>query len=217
MLRELTGVRIQVLRTEKPIVFCEDNLQQMMLEDILVDSDVKVIGLSGWDTVVRTVGGGGYWETLRSSATICCGVIDRDMNESEQIESFADKKVFCLPFYDSEALMLDPELGHLLFEHSIGRKPTTEEYNLIIVEAATRAKKSVLPKLKHKVSESCRPEIKYEIDSSTGAIRDIRLASQENAVTMFSREIERIDAALASKEISEILKCFYGKALYGSF
>ena len=136
----LVGGRIQVSRSDKPIIFCEDALAKAILQD-LFGASVEVVARGDCEAVIAAVKGHDGWGIAFSTGRGHCGVIDRDNRCDDDLARLPDG-VFAFPFFESESLLMTPEIASLYLPSGIAAR-----YDEILLQAAKAAYISALQKM----------------------------------------------------------------------
>jgi hypothetical protein len=215
LMRELVGARVQLLRDERPAVFCEDATQKKLLDPLLgPEVNIVVVGPTG--LVRSAVGGEGAWSLLSHGDRRVCGVIDRDTRDDAACSTLADRGVFALPAYDSEAVILLPEvIGPWITQ--ISERPFDQNAYLALLR--TRA-----AQLKYQMRNCYIDQLKYEDGGSLNIEFDFDDAGATQPQITYKPEVEaklnawasRLVAALSAGDAEELLTMIKGKALWNA-
>lgn len=204
VIQEIVGARIQLLRTASPPLFCEDELQELVLTELLQGEDVKIVRLNGWQSVQAALRGDRAWASLRSRAK-ALGVVDRDTRSDTEVLALADDSIFCTPLYDAEVFLLVPELAVWMVPDS-----TLEDYVSMLRQAGERTMSATIKRIRSDLASRYRPEVRIDPTNETVAatihVKDLEREARSKLMA-FKR-------ALQHGEPLEILRLFHGKTLY---
>lgn len=212
IVQEIVGTRIQVLRTNKPIVFCEDNMLKFVLEDLLSKDRVEVISVGGCQNVVSAAHGDIGWDQVASAATRFCGVIDRDTRNENDIQRKEMTGVFCFPLYEAESLLLCPEIAAWVLSDGVGDSFSRDAYISTLVECARSARRDTLNRIK---SYLCRGHpLEIDFDPGEDGLLSLSLRPAPDLLSLFKGKADELYSAIANNDVEAILRLFGGTNLY---
>lgn len=215
-IRDMMGARIQLLVHGRPPLFCEDDLSKLIFEDIFDDGSVEVINVGGSTNVKRAVEAeiGSGWEVIRSGEK-CVGIIDRDINTDDEVREKESRTpgLFCLPRYDAEAVVLDPEIATFAIGNLVVGKFDRRNYDTALIEAARSA---LIPTVKIIASRVAQNAIPKPNLASLPQVQYGLINAAEIEANASLRAKELADAISANDAIA-ILRLFKGKTLYKGF
>ena len=214
-LRELVGGRLQILKKEGPIVFCEDELSKLILTDLLSD-DTEVVMLNGHESVNQAVSGDRHWMGIRSHSGVVVGVLDRDLRSEEECKSLEERKLFCLPYFEAESLLLVEEvMGHRLrVNGDIGYD--SEGYLELVRRAARGALAATLSRIREDILTNNRASLSYKFDPVKG-ITDIEERSKTGLARLLEERYAAVVASIESGSIDQILKTVKSRSKKNGF
>lgn len=210
-LSEIVGERVSLLRTSKPPIFCEDELHNMILSDVLAGEDVFPVTLRNCKTVIDAVRREEGWDLLRPRAGKSCGLIDRDGRSSEQVAQLEKGAVLVFPFDESESLLVHPKIVSFWVSNG-GDEEGQERLNPIIVSCAREIMPNAIRRIKNTLQSKATCSIDYELTSSGLSHVDVRF--DNDIAEQFQREADALLNAVTQADIVQILRLFPGKELY---
>jgi hypothetical protein len=214
VLREIVSTRVQLLRTDARPLFCEDVLAELILSDLFPPNQVLPVRLSNWETVVSATRRVRGWEMVTAGGPPCCGVIDRDARDDEEVEKLRQIGVVCFPLYEAESLLLDPKVAIWSLSMS-GLKVAEADYVDLLVRCAEERRDITLKKIAQHISWSHRDEELIRFEPGPAGLISVSLAPLgDEPKNIFSDRAAKLYAAVASRDIQAILKLFKGKCMY---
>jgi energy-coupling factor transporter ATP-binding protein EcfA2 len=215
VIREIVGTRLQLLRSSRDVVFCEDELSQLFLEDLLSDQSVQPIDLGGSEQVRMAVQGDEGWSQVRSQGVRFCGIIDRDARDSNEVVRWQQKGIVCLPVYDAEAILLEPEMAVWSMSRSARRSVSMEEYRDILVQSAKERVEITLNSIRSHLCWSEKPNLMFA--STDTGVTNVRAVVPSGLEQKFIDRAREVHEAIQNRDERAILRLVFGKFLYESF
>jgi hypothetical protein len=212
VIRSIVGARIQLLRVSKPIIFCEDNLSELILKDVFQAANVELIPLSGHGTVQSAVRGESGWKDVRSEGMPYCGVIDRDARSDSDVIQLAKKGIFCFPVYEAESLLLTPEIAVWMLSLAKGQEISNDEFKTVLVECAHKAFGGTIDKVRKHLCSKNSPHINLKI--SGDIVKDIEVSIPPTLESDFHLAVSALSKAIKNEDVEAIIRLFKGKLLY---
>jgi ABC-type cobalamin/Fe3+-siderophores transport system ATPase subunit len=209
-MRDMVGARIQVLTTEKPVIFCEDDLSRLVLEDLFGDA-VKPVIAHGFRQVRAAIEGNNAWRTIIKGSTPFCGVVDRDARSDDEVEQLAERGVFCFPYFEVDSILVTPEFTKAFFSTVAAENNTDAELESWFFKAAEREQE---PSISEALNHLARDRARATYDLST---RTLRLTDDESYKEKCQVRVTQIEEALRQKDRAAILKLYRGKELLSQF
>ena len=191
---------------------------------------VPVVPMQGSSSVRGAVKQEGIWNELQGSTRLV-GVTDRDYLSDSQLEGLVDENLLVLDLHEVESYFCLPKLlCDLAQERVVEDQPTEEDIEEKILEYVESKKVAVAAK---RVSERTRLSLSVSVSNedldeadSTEEVADMlveaaedNLEAAENRLGMdqtknaFEQELQRLDEAIESRNVEEILKLCPGKEL----
>ncbi|HEY4941561.1 MAG TPA: hypothetical protein VII56_09035 [Rhizomicrobium sp.] len=215
VIRSMVGARIQLLRTNKIPIFCEDTLLKLIVEDLFDTKLVEPIALEGKDSVTAAVRGDVGWGKCRSENGRFCGVVDRDAKNDDEVAVLERGGVFCFPYNEAESLLLDPTFAVWMLS-LYEKRVSSDEYKKLLIESAVRGVGNTVQLMKEHVCRWSSPILRYQLepsrDPSTAKI--ISIDPPEKLREQFESRAKSIFDAIQQGDVDAILRLFKGKALY---
>jgi energy-coupling factor transporter ATP-binding protein EcfA2 len=219
VMRDIVGTRIQLLRTDKPPLFCEDNLQRIILTDLFGDQAESVV-VSNSKQVIAAASREEGWKKVRSGGGVYGGVVDRDMRDEEEAAELEGRGVFVTPFYDAESFILVPELISPYISQLANRAINLCDVGQWICDAAKgRATIVTLKRLASYVSNRYGEVLEYKPGVAAANIEDsIFVTQNEKMRDIFITRAKLIQRAIESGSAKLVLKSVICKSgLYSEF
>lgn len=212
----IIGGRIQFLKSEKKTVYCEDALSSIIIKDLLRNYSVDISVLPGHEPVESAIKSERIWASLRTTGPKIAGITDRDAQDEDEIHGRANSGIFCLPFYDAEAIFQQPEIG--LWMINISRDEdkliTIEKFTELVAECALHRMEVTIDKHAKHISRQNQSRIIFEKVGTNYQLKEIK--NPANIDSQFGQRLVAIQDALSSRDIANISKLFYGKDMYKS-
>ena len=211
-IREIVGTRIQLLRSNAATIFCEDELSKLMLEDLFKEVEIQAIPLSGCEAVKAAVQGEPGWEQVRSASTAFCGVIDRDARGDDDVATLEGRRIYCLPVWDAEALMLAPKIGTWMLSRLLRRPFSDDQYLDILIDCARHHRDFTLHRIQQYLCWREKPVLTFD----AGGL-NARSQPPANLVALFNERAAQLEKAIVERDALAILRLHYGKPMYKRF
>ena len=212
LVRDFVGARVQVSRGRGNIVFCEDELTQVILMDFL-DSSFEIVFLEGRETVKQAVSGERHWTSIRSAGSNAVGVIDRDVADDQEIEDWKKKNILVLPYYDAESILLTEQIMGRRLESTLDRSQY-KNYGDLIASSADGAFMSTLKCIKESVLSRYRGNIECTFDGNS--ITKCEVTPAEDVKNEFLKRYQLAKSAVDSRDLDRILTTVKGKVLFNT-
>lgn len=211
--RQVVSARIQLLRSEKSPVFCEDGLAKLIVGDLFRDrQDVELIPLGSWKTVVAAAKGEAGWAHVRSAGPRFCGIIDRDTRNQSEIVELEASGLFCFPLFEAESFLLVPEIATWMLTVAAGTSVSSDEYLDCLVECARSQVGPTLEKVRSHLCYRAMPRMDFAWSSKK--VDQIAISASTSLKKDFEKRAAELYAALDAKDAGAILRLFKGKRLY---
>jgi|GEM_PF-5942800 len=212
VVRDMVGARVQILRTTKPIIFCEDTLLRHIASDLLASSDFEFVVLEGYQTVVGAVSKDNRsWGKVRSGSQKFCGIIDRDARSDDEVTALATRGIFCFPFFEAESLLLLPQIATMILSQKSPRTITSEAYIPVLLECAKASRNRTFESVMKHLCYHSSATIKY-VPTDDG-VKDVEILNPDALRTRFEARAKELSQVLAAGNHDEIIKSFDGKDL----
>jgi hypothetical protein len=213
VIRDIVGTRIQILRSNDPIVFCEDAMHKLLLPDILT-TKCQVIGLNGRDSVQSAVPSEGAWAQIQSEGIPLCGVIDLDAHDCDQVAHFQKKGIYALPYYDGECILLSPEIAPWFIKISSGQEISASTYDQWVIESAEQYYTKCVYGTASFLERRMTSKILFDLDPVVKTVKNVRLAPNPDLVGKLESRIRSMSDAIKNSDVDATLRLFRGKDLY---
>jgi len=212
-LKEIVGSRVQILRTDKPVIFCEDELSKNIISDIFASDDYAVISVGGKDGVIRGARPDDVWNNLIAGDRKCCGIIDRDARQTDQVETLSKKNSFCLPVNETESLLLHPDIILFLLKNINPQSNITEEtYAKIVCGCARSVIDASLETLQGYIVNKTRIRIAYNQTSSGIEVDELLGLNQiKSDFTVYANHLLN---AIKNYDLNTVLLLSCGKEVF---
>jgi hypothetical protein len=211
--RTIAGARVQLLRSEKAPVFCEDGLAQLILRDLLPEQETMPVAVGSWKNVRAAVTRERGWEQLRSDATKFCGVIDLDTRGTDEVAALEEHGVFCFPVYESESFLLSPEVAIWRFQ-TAGRSISEADYRRLLVGCAGDRLEATLHKIRSHLVWKNPPSLVFT--TTPTALASVQVTEPKDLDAEFRAKAAPLYLAIQNEDSDAILRLFKGKFLYRS-
>jgi len=215
VIRSIVGARIQLARTDKAPIFCEDGLIKLIIDDIFRGDPIETICCDGKDSVLAAVQRDGPWKNVRSSGANFCGIVDRDTRSDVQVSTMAKKGVFCLPVYESESFLIDPIISAWNLSTALGREVDRETCKQILVDAARTLINPTLRELERDLCRNHYCTITFKFGPN--AVQNVQVQPPADLESEFISRAEAIHNAVETSDVQKILKLIDGKKLFKKF
>jgi energy-coupling factor transporter ATP-binding protein EcfA2 len=212
VINQIVGARIQLLRRASPVIFCEGGLDQLLFAD-LFRRDVQIVAAGSHDQVRQAVQGEGAWAQLRSKGVPHCGIIDRDCRDQEGCDLLKTRRVFCIPMYDVESLLIVPEIARWYLGRSAGREISDHEFASWLIEAANTKLRDMFNLIKKTIEDEHHPTIHFAVGPNNRPSIE-RMEEPPDIRDRFQRRCGALVDALDRRSVSDIVTLFRGKSLY---
>lgn len=210
IVREMVGARVQILRTNNPIVFCEDTLLRNVASALLPKDKFELVLLAGHETVIAASRNEDKsWSKVRSVFPNC-GIIDRDSRDDDGVKNLESKNIFCFPLFEAESLLLVPEFATKLLSKKVSREVTIQEFIVVLIAAANEARNRTLSSIRDHLSRSY-VDIQYSPEDAS--ITNVVVTPPKDLKEKFEACAKKIYEALAKSDVEQIVKLFDGKEL----
>ena len=215
VVRQVVGARIQLLRSERSPVFCEDGLAKLIVGDLFRDrEDIELIPLGSWKTVAAAAKGEAGWAHFRSAGPGLCGVIDRDTRNQNEIAELEARGLFCFPLFEAESFLLVPEIATWMLAVAAGTSVSSDEYLECLVECARSQVGPTLDKVRSHLCYQAMPQLDFAC--SPQKVDRVVVTASTSLKRDFEKRAAALYAALDAKDAVAILQLFKGKRLYGA-
>lgn len=215
VVREIVGARIQILRSDLPPIFCEDNLLKVIIESIMPNSRLELIPCNGCEGVISAIKSESGWKDLRSRLDRFCGVIDRDARSESEVSALQESNIICFPFYEAESILLSKEVVLWYVRISMGRNFSDDWYEDVLIEAAQRSLDSTLYQISHHVTLNNPCKITWnrqDLDLNT-----VSVEKPSDLEGNFRKLAKEVFDTINSRDLESILVLIKGKVLYQHF
>lgn len=213
VVRDIVGARIQILRNSKPIIFCEDDAHELLIKD-LFDDQFHPVKLGGCEAVSRVIASERAWTQTRSRGVSLCELVDRDAQDEREVLDLEAKGVFCLPFYETEAVLLLPEMALFFILEVTGRTITPDAYNSWLVSSAEFYRKAQLAKLEKYLVYRRHSSLSYDFDENNRTLENVTVLPPDKLEEDFIRRANEMLDSINMRDILGILRQIKSKLLY---
>ncbi|MBX9778481.1 MAG: hypothetical protein K2Y71_29255 [Xanthobacteraceae bacterium] len=212
-MRQVVGARIQLLRSEKSPVFCEDGLAKLIIGDLFRGrQDIELIALGSWKTVAAAAKGEAGWAYFRSAGPRFCGIIDRDTRDQNEIAELEARGLFCFPLFETESFLLVPEIATWMLTVAAGTSVSSDEYLDCLVECARSQVGPTLDRVRSHLCHQAMPRLDFA--ASSKKVDQIAVTAPTSLKKDFEKRAAGLYAALDARDAGAILRLFKGKRLY---
>lgn len=211
LLREIAGVRIQILSSDKSIVFCEDKFSKEFI-DWITNFQFNVIEVGGVNNVISAVRKNHGWESLVVRSNKYCGVRDRDLLSDSDINDIEVGGLFCFPYNEVESIMIHPVVVKFMFELIKSKDFSSSAYNSFIIESAKRLFGMVISEIAHDIGRRYEPKIEFRIENIS--VDNIKIGFGNGIEEEFRLRSEYVRNVILDGDVEKILNVFNGKKMY---
>jgi ABC-type cobalamin/Fe3+-siderophores transport system ATPase subunit len=213
VVRDTIDARILLLRSGKPVIFCEDDAHVELLKGLL-GPVVQIQKQNSFSGVRAAVKGNWTRDAMAVQPLLCCGVVDRDARSEEQILDLRANGVFALPFFDSEATMLHPLVVKQWLSGGVGACFDEGGYIAVLRQAATALEtKSLHLFIGQYDYKGLANRICNSADSAEQALGDIVAAFDISLTEQYQAFRDDLRKIIVSGSYEAILARISGKAL----
>ena len=195
------------------------------------DSSIEIYPGGGCTDVIDIVGKSGLWSKISTKISLV-GVIDSDFRSREYLENLESQGVVPLPFHEAESFLCIPEVI-VAVGNRIGSQENeltsedVEDHIFSNLEASklSVAAKRVFFKSKITLGVSLTKKVLAKSDSTEQLIEELKGAAEdeikkatevcsvETLQRLLEEEIERVDSAIQTRDITTALLLLPGKEL----
>jgi energy-coupling factor transporter ATP-binding protein EcfA2 len=212
-IHDIVSARIQLYRSAKPAIFCEDELSKLIFGDLFKDR--TIVRLNGSESVRLAVQGARGWEQVRSEGIKFCGIIDRDTRNEAEIEQLKSMGLFCFPLYDAEALLLTPEIAVSSISKSTNKEFDHSSYQTLLITAAEESVGITLDRIRKYLTNRASPTLSFR--KTEAGVTDVTATAPKDLEERFKKAAEALFRAIGESDETKILELVYGKFAYRRF